>query len=91
MHEVVEITMGTNDLGTGTQHEMEGIAENDLRPHVAQFLRCHGLDRAVGPHRHKGRRLHHATCEAHPPPPRRAIIAHYFKLHRCHFAYALRF
>jgi len=37
----------------GPQHQMEGVAKHDLRADLAQFLRRHRLDRAIGADRHK--------------------------------------
>ena len=36
---------------------MEGIAQHDLRAELFQFFRVHGLDAAIGTHRHEGGRL----------------------------------
>ena len=46
--------MGLNHLCTGAQHQMEGVAEDNLCPHPFQLFRGHRLDRTVGTYRHKG-------------------------------------
>ena len=63
----------SDDLGTGPQHEMKSVAEDNLRTHLAQFLRCHGLNCAVGAHWHEGGCLHRAAVEYESAAAGRAI------------------
>ena len=69
MDEVVQVAVRTNNLGTRTQPQVEGVAENDLGTHALEFLGGHRLDRAVGTDRHEGRCLDGAAGErqAHAP------------------------
>ncbi len=46
-----------NDLQARSQEQVEGVAEYDLGAGIAHLGRQHGLDRAVGAHRHEGRGL----------------------------------
>jgi len=52
---------------------MKGITEDNLRAELLQFLRGHRLDRAIGTHRHKGRRVNHAARKFQPCPARQAV------------------
>ena len=60
VHEFVQAAQRRHALGTRTQHEMEGIAEHDLRTGLGDRLREHRLDGAGGADRHEGRRLDRA-------------------------------
>jgi len=60
-------TVRADHLDAGAQHEVEGVAEDDLGPQRAQLLRGHGLDRAIGADRHEGRGLDSAARERHAP------------------------
>ena len=58
--------MRAQDLLARPQHQVEGVAEHDVRAEALEFLGRHRLDGAVGAHRHEGRRLDHAVCELQP-------------------------
>ena len=45
----------------GRQHQVKGIAEDDLAAQQRQFLRRHALHRAVGADRHEYRGLYGAA------------------------------
>ena len=81
MHEIVEIAMGIDHLGAGAQHQVEGVAQNDFRPDALQLLRRHGLDRGVGAHRHKRRRLHRAAGKGQATAAAGAIAGQHLKIH----------
>jgi len=46
VHETVQPAMRGDDGGAGTQHEVEGVAQNDLGPQSLELLGRHCLDRA---------------------------------------------
>ena len=52
---------------SGTQPEMECIAEDDLRIDIIQIFRGHGLDGTVGSHWHKDGRFNGAVCQFQTP------------------------
>ena len=81
VHEAMQVAMPADDVGAGPQHQVEGVAEDDLGAQVFQLLRRHGLDRAVGADRHEGRGLHRAAGETQPAAARRAVAGEQFKLH----------
>ena len=82
VHEVVKVAVPAYHARARAQPQVEGIAENDLRAEIAQFLRGHRFDSAVGAHRHEGRRLHSAPREAEPAPPGKSIFLIFNEFHR---------
>jgi len=50
-----------NQPVAGTQIEMVGVGEDDLRIELFEILLCLALDRRRGPDRHEGRRLDQAV------------------------------
>lgn len=60
---------------------MKGIAEYDMRADVADFIRRHGLDRAVGAYRHKGWGLYGAVGEGEHASARGAVLVRNGKIH----------
>ena len=73
--------MRAHHLHAGAQHQMKGIAENDLRAQLAQFLRGHGLDRAVGTDRHECRRLDDTALEGEATAARGAVSTEEIEFH----------
>ena len=61
VHETVQSPVCGDDGRTRSQHEVEGVAENDLGAQVFELLGGHRLDRAVGADRHERRGLDHAV------------------------------
>ena len=53
--------------GPGRSIRWKRVAEDDLRAEALELLGRHGLDRAVGAHRHEGRRLDHPWAVASRP------------------------
>jgi hypothetical protein len=41
-------------LGCGAQHQVIGVAEDDIGASIAHLVKKHSLDRAGGAHRHEG-------------------------------------
>ena len=78
VHEPVQSAMRADHFRARAQHQVEGVAEDDLRADGFQFLGRHGLDRAVGAHGHEGRRLDHAAIQREPATARRALGAQQF-------------
>jgi hypothetical protein len=66
VHETVQATMRIHDVGSGTQHKVEGVAKDDLRTEAFQFLGRHRLYGAVRAYRHECGRLNYAVrqCQA---------------------------
>jgi hypothetical protein len=56
VHELVQPAVSPYDGGAGTQQQMKGVAQDDLRAVCGDFFRRNRLDRAVGPDGHEGRR-----------------------------------
>ena len=61
----MQATVGFDHLQTGTQPQMKGVTQNDLRVDVIQHVRIHALDRAIRANRHENRRLHFAMVQGH--------------------------
>ena len=74
--------MGLDHLGAGAQHQVKGIAENDLRADGGDILGQHGLHGPIGPHRHERRGLDHAPGETQPPPAGLAVTAIELEIHK---------
>ena len=74
MHETVQPAMRGDDGRPGTQHEVEGVGENDLGAQSCELLGRHRLDRAIGADRHECRGLDHAVS-GHEPAGARGAIA----------------
>ena len=68
LHEAMQATQVPYRTIARAEHQMEGVAEQDLGTNSFQIFRRHGLDRAVGPTGHEHRGLHHAM-------PRRQLTA----------------
>jgi hypothetical protein len=79
---VMEITVGFNHLSAWAQHQMKGIAENNLSTDINYILGQHAFNRAVGTHRHKGRGLHLAPRKSHFTTPRLAVRRRHSKVHK---------
>ncbi len=52
-------------LRAGTQHQVIGIAENDIGAKLAHLIQIHGLDGTDSTDRHEGRRADDATRHRH--------------------------
>ncbi len=66
VHEPVEAPGAADELGTGTQHQVKGVGEHDLRARVAHLFgreRAHG---SVGTDRHERGRLHASVGRVEP-------------------------
>ena len=81
VHEAVQPPQVPDGLGAGAQHQVKGIAQDDLGTEPLQLLRGHGLDGPVGPHRHEGRRLHLPAGKGQAPAPGRAVRRQQVKAH----------
>jgi hypothetical protein len=71
-----------DDLRAGPQHQMEGVAQHDLRADAFQFLGCHRLHGAVGAHGHEGRRFDDAARHRYAATARSAFLLQQFELHQ---------
>ena len=60
-HEPVQPAQARNPLGAGSQHQMIGVAQDDIGPRRAHFLRAHRFDRRRRTDGHKGRRANLAA------------------------------
>ena len=81
MHEVMEVAMLLNGGGSWAQHEVEGIAENNLGTDVSQLFRRHRLHGAVSPDRHKRRGLDIASSKSEFASSGNPIDSHGSELH----------
>ena len=57
VHEAVQSAQGRDALGAGPQHQVIGVAEQDLGAGGGDRLRLHRLHRRGRAHGHEGRRL----------------------------------
>jgi hypothetical protein len=62
----MQITVELNNIGTGAQHKVEGIAQQYLSTGRFNITRQHAFNGAVSAHRHKGRGLNNAAGESEP-------------------------
>ena len=58
VHELVQAAGGGDDVETGADVKVIGVAKNDLGAAFQQFTRVHGLDTGLGAHGHINRGIH---------------------------------
>ena len=80
VHKTMQATMQVNDVGTGAQHQVKGVAETDVGAEAFELFRRHSLHSSVGPHRHKRRRFDHAVGKSEATEARGAIGCQELKL-----------
>ena len=68
--ETVQAARRADDIHAGTDVEVVGVAEDDLRAHLVEFARIKRLHAALRAHGHKHRRLHHPMRGGQAPQPR---------------------
>ena len=68
--ELMQTARSLNDVQAGPDEEMIGIAENDLRAHLAQFAWIKGLDAALRADRHEHGRIDDAAAGHEAAEPR---------------------
>ena len=73
VHEFVQPAELGDALGTRPQHQMIGVAEQDLGAGCTDVLRRQPLHRRLGADRHEGRRLHAAMRRLKLAAPCRAV------------------
>ena len=61
IHELVQPAGGADDVEAGPDVQVIGVAENDLRAHLAEFARVERLDAALRADGHEHRRLDDAV------------------------------
>ena len=82
VHELVQATVGGDDVFAGAQHQVEGVAEDDFRAERVQLLRRKPLDRAEGADRHEHRRFHRLPVgESNAAAPRATVLGNKLILH----------
>ncbi len=59
--EFMQTTKTSNAFRTRTQHQMIGVAENDVGAQILHLIHIHGLDGSGCANWHEGRRTHHAA------------------------------
>src|SRR5260370_25390261 len=64
--ETMQAAVRRDGFQPGTQPEVKGVAEDDLRVHFLELARCDGFHRAVRADGHENRRLDHTMvqCDA---------------------------
>src|SRR5271170_2759862 len=70
IHELVQTAGGADDIKAGTQIQMIGVAENDLRVHLLEFAWVKRLDAGLRADRHEHRRLDDAVRGGQTAEPR---------------------
>ena len=74
-HEAVEPSGGRDHFRAGAEHQVVGVAEDDLRPVLDEVARLERLDRALGPDVHEDRRLDGTVYRRESSEPRlRAFV-----------------
>ena len=72
IHKLMQAAGGAENIQAGTNGEMVGVAQQNLRAHLAQFARVQRLDAGLGADRHEDRRLDHAAAGGQPAQARPA-------------------
>jgi len=73
VHECVQTAQPRHPLRTGAQHQMIGVAENDIGASRAHRFRLHRLDRSRGAYRHERRRANIAPLHMNGAGSRFAV------------------
>ena len=74
VHETMQLASLFDQLRAGTQEQMVGIREDDLRAHVFEFFGCDSLDCRLCADRHKHRRFERAMRRVQEPCPRTGLL-----------------
>ena len=82
LHETVQAAEVAHGSVPGAQHEVEGVAEEHLRPGGGERVRRHRLDGAVGAAGHEDWGLDRAVGRAEPPATGRAIGTEHLEISR---------
>ena len=69
----MEAATASDELVTGAEEQVIGVAENDLRAALDQVAVKCGLDRALRAHGHERRRVHETMRRLELAQPRRAV------------------
>ena len=72
-HEIMQVTMQTNDVSARTQPEVKCITQQNVRTRGAHILGRHTFYRAVGTHWHKSGRLNGASIKRNGAASRQTI------------------
>jgi hypothetical protein len=86
IHEFVQAPQPRNALGAWPQHQVIGVAQQDIGAGLAHTLRQHRLDGARCSNRHEGRRADVAARGADHAQPRCAVHTLQFKCEPAHCA-----
>ena len=84
VHEFVQAAQPRDPFCARAQHQMIGIAQNDVGPGLAYALRQHGLDAARRTNRHESRRANVATRRTDDASARRAVPCRNFQAEAAH-------
>ena len=74
VHETMQLASLFDQLRAGTQEQVVGIREDDLRAHVFEFFGCDSLDCRLCADRHKHRRFERAMRRVQEPCPRAGLL-----------------
>ena len=74
VHKFMQSAQSGHPLCTGTQHQMVGIAEHDLRAGFCKLFRKNALNCAHRADRHKGRCINNTVRRRDLSAPRRAVF-----------------
>ena len=80
--EIVQIAVRGNHLGTGAQHQVKGVAKNNLGTDLTDIPGQHALDRTVSADRHKRRGLNRAAWKAQLSSACLAVVCRHRKVHK---------
>jgi len=83
VHEIMQVTVFADDVGPRAQHQVKGVAKQNLRPALGDLFRTHALDRAVGAHGHESRRVQHTAGERQATAAGIPALVQEFKPHHC--------
>ncbi len=73
VHELVQAAKPRHPLGAGSQHEVVGVAEDNVGPCLADSFGLHRLDCRCSPDRHESRRANGAALHGNVPCARSPV------------------
>ena len=82
LHKIMQVTVFLYHCRAGTQHQMKGIAEDNISTDGLDITRQHALDRAISANRHKSRGTHLTTREMQSAGACRTALIAALKLHK---------
>ncbi len=84
MHETMQSPVLLDDRRTRPEHQMKGVAKDDVSAAGTHLFRGHRFDCAISAYRHEGRGFYRATGEGEPATTGRTVGLEELKMHEYH-------